>query len=84
MTTKDAVVVVGAGLMGTGIAHGFVAGAYPVTLVDTLPSALARSRDAIAKILSDGVRLGKSSEADATAALARLQCVPAGHRPASG
>ncbi len=77
MTTKDAVVVVGAGLMGTGIAHGFVAGAYPVTLVDTLPSALARSRDAIAKILSDGVRLGKSSEADATAALARLQCVSA-------
>ena len=77
MTSSDTIVVVGAGLMGTGIAHAFLAGGHKVTLADTQAPALARSRDAIGKILSDGVRLGKCSAADAAAALARLQCVDA-------
>lgn len=72
MTPKDTVVVVGAGLMGTGIAHAFASGGYPVTLVDTQPQALARARQTIEKILADGVRLGKSSQEDAAAALERL------------
>ena len=74
MTNNDPIVVVGSGLMGTGIAHAFISSGHPVTLVDKQPEALARARDAIAKILSDGVRLGKSTEPDAAAALARLQC----------
>jgi len=74
MTEREHVVVVGAGLMGTGIAHGFASGGYPVTLVDNQAAALERARQAIGKILSDGVRRGKATEADASAALARLQC----------
>jgi 3-hydroxybutyryl-CoA dehydrogenase len=76
MAIRDPIVVVGAGLMGTGIAHAFISSGHAVALVDNQARALERSRDAIASILSDGVRLGKSTEADAAAALARLQCAP--------
>jgi 3-hydroxybutyryl-CoA dehydrogenase len=72
MTDRENVVVVGAGLMGTGIAHAFATGGYAVTLVDTQPQALARARQNIEKILSDGVRLGKSTQDEAAAALERL------------
>ena len=44
MEPKDCVVVVGAGLMGTGIAHAFASSGHPVTLVDTQSQALARAR----------------------------------------
>ncbi len=74
MTIRDPIVVVGAGLMGTGIAHAFISSGHAVTLVDNQGKALERSRETIAKILSDGVRLGKSTDAAAAAALARLQC----------
>ncbi len=74
MAIRDPIVVVGAGLMGTGIAHAFIATGHGVTLVDNQAAALERSRETIAEILSDGVRLGKSTEVDASAALARLQC----------
>ena len=74
MAIRDPIVVVGAGLMGTGIAHAFIATGHGVTLVDNQAAALERSRQTIARILSDGVRLGKSTEADAAAALARLKC----------
>lgn len=73
MTIQDPIVVVGAGLMGTGIAHGFIASGHAVTLVDNQPAALERAKAGIGKILADGVRLGKSTEADASAAMARLQ-----------
>ena len=72
MTSKDQIAVVGAGLMGTGIAHAFANSGHTVTLVDTNQAALARARDNIAKILADGVRLGKSTQANADAALQRL------------
>ena len=71
---QDPIVVVGAGLMGTGIAHAFITSGHGVTLVDNQTQALDRSRETIARILSDGVRLGKSTDADASAALVRLQC----------
>ena len=74
MTNKDKVVVVGAGLMGTGIAHAFIASGHAVTLIDSAASVLTLAQRQIAKILADGVRLGKTTEADAAAALARLQC----------
>ncbi len=70
---KDPIAVVGAGLMGTGIAHAFIASGHAVTLVDSSAVALAKARQGIAKILADGVKLSKSTEADAAAALARLQ-----------
>ena len=58
MNTEKTIVVVGAGLMGTGIAHAFAATGHTVTLVDTQAQALARARQTIEKILADGVRLG--------------------------
>jgi 3-hydroxybutyryl-CoA dehydrogenase len=69
---KEKVVVVGAGLMGTGIAHGFASSGYPTLLVDTNLESLARARDNIGKILSDGVALGKVSAESAQMSLARL------------
>ena len=68
------VAVVGAGLMGTGIAHAFLASGHHVTLVDTNASALNQARQSINKIFSDGVQLGKTTEADVAGALARMSC----------
>ncbi|HFF2262365.1 TPA: 3-hydroxyacyl-CoA dehydrogenase NAD-binding domain-containing protein, partial [Pseudomonas aeruginosa] len=69
---EEKIVVVGAGLMGTGIAHGFASSGYPTVLVDTNAESLARARDNIGKILSDGVALGKVSAESAEVSLARL------------
>jgi len=77
MTIREPVVVVGAGLMGTGIAHAFANAGHAVTLIDNQPQALERARQAIGRILSDGVRLGKLAQPDADAALQRLHCAGA-------
>lgn len=69
---KEKVVVVGGGLMGTGIAHAFSSSGYQTVLVDMSPEALARAEQAIGKILGDGIKLGKLDPADAAAAEARL------------
>jgi 3-hydroxybutyryl-CoA dehydrogenase len=66
------VVVVGAGLMGAGIAHAFASGGFPTALVDINEGALERARASIEKILSDGVRLGKLTESASTETMARL------------
>ena len=71
MTDKN-IVVVGAGLMGTGITHAFLASGHHVTLVDTNVNALHQAQQSIAKIFSDGVRLGKATEANVADALARM------------
>jgi 3-hydroxybutyryl-CoA dehydrogenase len=68
----EKVVVAGAGLMGTGIAHAFVSAGFPTTLVDINADALANSKTSIGKILDDGVRLGKTVADDAEAAKSRL------------
>lgn len=73
MTDKH-IVVVGAGLMGTGITHAFLASGHHITLVDTNGNALNQAQQSIAKIFSDGVRLGKTTEADVADALARMAC----------
>jgi 3-hydroxybutyryl-CoA dehydrogenase len=68
----EAVVVVGAGLMGAGIAHAFASTGYTVTLVDTQPTALEKAASSIGKILDDGVRLSKITPEQARAAKGRL------------
>lgn len=73
MTDKH-IVVVGAGLMGTGITHAFLASGHHVILVDKNANALHQAQQSIAKIFSDGVRLGKTTEADVADALARMAC----------
>lgn len=69
----EAIVVVGAGLMGAGIAHAFVSTGYAVTLVDVQSAALEKAVNAIRKILTDGVRLSKVTDEQARAAMERLK-----------
>ncbi|NML29177.1 3-hydroxyacyl-CoA dehydrogenase [Zoogloea dura] len=73
MIAKDSrVVVVGAGLMGTGIAHAFAASGFATVLVDSNAEALARAQASIHAILEGGVKLGKLAPELADAAKARL------------
>lgn len=69
---NNKVVVVGAGLMGTGIAHGFVSAGFHTVLVDTSAQSLSNARTAIENILKAGVSLGKVSAQQADASMARL------------
>lgn len=68
----EKVVVVGAGLMGTGIAHAFAVAGMHVALVDTNTQALGKAARSIAAIIEGGVKLKKVAPADGDAALARL------------
>ncbi|MGH8416930.1 MAG: 3-hydroxyacyl-CoA dehydrogenase [Pseudomonas sp.] len=69
---NNKVVVVGAGLMGTGIAHGFVSSGFHTVLVDTNAQSLSNARATVENILKNGVSLGKVSAEQADAAMARL------------
>ncbi len=69
---QQQVVVVGSGLMGTGIAHAFVSSGFTTTLVDMSAAALAKAKAQIEGILDGGVKLGKLQESDAQAAKSRL------------
>ena len=64
--------VLGAGTMGHGIAHAAIAAGYDTPLYDVAEPSLAGGCAAIDAILRQGVELGKSSAADATAMFARL------------
>jgi 3-hydroxybutyryl-CoA dehydrogenase len=62
MTNESAtgnVVVIGAGLMGTGIAHAFASTGHRTAVVDVNQAQLDKCAAAIGTILDDGVRLGK-------------------------
>ena len=72
--TSHRIVVVGAGLMGTGIAHAFAASGFPTALVDMNADALEKSRLNITNILESGVQRGKITEAESSAAKKRLVC----------
>ena len=69
---KGKVVVVGAGLMGTGIAHAFASSGFETVLDDKNSESLKRAYAGIEKILGDGVRLGKVEELVAQQSMARL------------
>ena len=69
---NERVVIAGAGLMGTGIAHAFASSGFATVLVDMNTAALDRARSEIAGILRSGVKLGKLAESDAEAAGERL------------
>ena len=70
--TDEAVIVVGSGLMGTGITHAFLIAGYTVVLVDVQAAALEKSSSAIRKILDDGVKLSKITDEQSRAAAQRL------------
>ncbi len=64
--------VVGAGLMGHGIAHSAAISGIEVTLLDLDLAAAATGKERIGVILSDAVKKGKLTEIEATAALRRV------------
>jgi 3-hydroxybutyryl-CoA dehydrogenase len=70
--TAGKVIIVGAGLMGSGIAHGFAASGFETLLVDVDAKALDRATASITGILEGGVELGKIAPDQRDAALARL------------
>jgi 3-hydroxybutyryl-CoA dehydrogenase len=67
------VAVIGAGIMGRGIAHAAALGGYRTILEDLLPNALRKAETEIRSNLDKAVELGKVDAADADAAFSRLE-----------
>src|ERR1700685_4405723 len=66
------VAVIGAGIMGRGIAHAAALGGYHTVLEDLLPGALRKAEGEIRANLDKAVELGKVTAPDANAAFGRL------------
>jgi 3-hydroxybutyryl-CoA dehydrogenase len=71
----DVIGVIGAGTMGAGIAQLAAVHGHPVQLLDTTEGAAAAAIARISKALGTLVEKGRMSEADCSAAVARLQPV---------
>jgi 3-hydroxybutyryl-CoA dehydrogenase len=67
------IAVIGAGIMGRGIAHAAALGGYRTILEDLLPAALRKAETEIRANLGKAVELNKVTAADAEAALRRLE-----------
>jgi 3-hydroxybutyryl-CoA dehydrogenase len=66
------IAVIGAGIMGRGIAHAAALGGYHTILEDLLPNALRKAETEIRSNLDKAVELNKVTAADADAAFKRL------------
>ena len=71
------VAVVGAGTMGSGIAHVFAQHGWDTLLVDTVPAALERARQSIAANLDRQIKKGALTADQKAATLDRLVTAPA-------
>jgi 3-hydroxybutyryl-CoA dehydrogenase len=69
----NTVAVIGAGIMGRGIAHAAALGGYRTILEDILPNALRRAETEIRANLDKAIELGKVTSVDANAAFSRLE-----------
>jgi 3-hydroxybutyryl-CoA dehydrogenase len=67
------VAVIGAGIMGRGIAHAAALGGFRTILEDLLPAALRNAENEIRANLDKAVELGKVQAGEADAALKRLE-----------
>ena len=67
------IAVIGAGIMGRGIAHVAALGGYRTILEDILPASLRRAEGEIRGNLDKAIELGKVSRTDADSALSRLE-----------
>ena len=72
MTEVRTVAVIGAGIMGRGIAHAAALGGYRTILEDLLPNALRKAETEIRANLDKAVELGKVNANEANAAFSRL------------
>jgi len=73
---QNTVLVIGAGLMGTGIAHGFAAAGGKVLLCDPKAGAAEKAAVEIGTILDGAVKLGKLGDTQAQDAKAAIEIVP--------
>ena len=73
MTQVKTVAVIGAGIMGRGIAHAAAIGGYRTILEDLVPAALRRAESEIRSNLDKAVELGKVAAPEADAAFHRLE-----------
>jgi 3-hydroxybutyryl-CoA dehydrogenase len=67
------VAVIGAGIMGRGIAHAAAVGGYRTILEDLLPNALRKAETEIRATLDKAVELGKVSAGAADTAFGRVE-----------
>jgi len=67
------IAVIGAGIMGRGIAHAAALGGYRTILEDLLPAALRKAETEIRATLDQAVERNKVTAADADAAFRRLE-----------
>ena len=73
MAEVKTIAVIGAGIMGRGIAHTAALGGYRTILEDLLPTALRRAETEIRANLDKAVELGKVAAPEADAAFQRLE-----------
>jgi 3-hydroxybutyryl-CoA dehydrogenase len=73
MAEVRTIAVIGAGIMGRGIAHAAALGGYRTILEDILPTALRRAETEIRTNLDQAVELGKVSKETADEAFGRLE-----------
>jgi 3-hydroxybutyryl-CoA dehydrogenase len=73
VTEVQTVAVIGAGIMGRGIAHAAALGGYRTILEDLLPNALRKAETEIRSNLNKAVELGKVNASEADAAFTRLE-----------
>ncbi len=73
VTEVRTVAVIGAGIMGRGIAHAAALGGYRTILEDLLPNALRKAETEIRAKLDQAVELGKVNASDADAAFSRIE-----------
>ena len=73
MASVQTIAVIGAGIMGRGIAHSAALGGYRTILEDLLPNALRKAETEIRSNLDKAVELNKVTSADADAAFRRLE-----------
>lgn len=67
------IAVIGAGIMGRGIAHAAATGGYRTILEDILPTALRKAQTEIRGNLDEGVQLGKMTREQADDAFSRIE-----------
>ncbi|MBV9086655.1 MAG: 3-hydroxybutyryl-CoA dehydrogenase [Acidobacteriaceae bacterium] len=73
MAEIKTVAVIGAGIMGRGIAHAAALGGFRTILEDILPASLKRAETEIRTNLNKAVELGKVDREEAEAAFSRIE-----------